>query len=238
MGNAGFVCAFAADVENIKAALEREGEEKVETVGKDTEESKSSKVQLLSPAMFETDAIQEPTLIKDVNIDSLGHFVSVDTDVVYPVFDKCTIGRDTSCSIVLPGKEVSRLHARVLGSRGKVCIETVSRTNKIRVNGLVRIGEVTLMHGDRIQIGREVFEWVRKGTNQVDVTEDTLWGENECSDNNIGKEKVEDFVDVEVEFEGITNEIDLCINKGGVEMGEEIHSDADSVVVEMVNFIK
>ena len=67
--NAGFVCTFAADVENIKAALEREGEEKVETVGKDTEEFKSSKVQLLSPAMFETDAIQEPTLIKDVNID-------------------------------------------------------------------------------------------------------------------------------------------------------------------------
>ena len=39
----------------------------------------------------------------------------------FPVSDNSTIGRDSSCSIMLPGREVSRLHARVF-FRGEVLI--------------------------------------------------------------------------------------------------------------------
>ena len=46
----------------------------------------------------------------------LGHLVSQESGFYFPVPDNSTIGRD---SIMLPGREVSRLHARVFFSQGR-----------------------------------------------------------------------------------------------------------------------
>ena len=45
----------------------------------------------------------------------------------FPVSDNCTIGSDSSCSFMLPGREVSKLHPRVFFSGGEVIIETVGK---------------------------------------------------------------------------------------------------------------
>ena len=45
--------------------------------------------------------------------------------------DNSTIGRHSSCSIILRGREESRLHARVFFSQGEVLIETVSKINNV-----------------------------------------------------------------------------------------------------------
>jgi len=233
---AGFVCTFSADVENIKAALEKKQDDETGS-GK-----KNKEVELISPAMFEKAVSQEPSNEEERESHVLGHLVSTVTEVTYPVFDKSTIGRDTSCSITLPGKEVSRLHARVLCSHGEISLESMSKTNKIRINGSTIERESVLMNGDRVQVGREVFIWQREGLKPCDVTKDTLWGENECSDNHIETEKLD--VDVEgvkekldVDVDG-AKEVALSIIQDHVELEGEVYSDTDSVVVEMVNFIR
>ena len=224
--DAGFVCTFSADVENIKAALEKKQDDEVGSGDKNKQV-----LELISPAMFEKDVSQEPAILKVRDPNALGHFVSLDTGISYSVFDKSTIGRDTSCSIMVPGKEVSRLHARVLSSQGKISIVTMSKTNKVRINGSTVDKEAVLMDGDRVQIGREVFTWQMEGNRPCDVSKDTLWGEMELSDNYIDTEKLK------VNLEGI-KEMVLNNNQEHVEDEGEVFSDADSVVVEMVNFIK
>jgi len=227
---AGFVCSFAADVENIKAALEKKQDDEVGSgSGK-----KNKEVELISPAMFENSVSQEPTNGKDRRDGHvLGHLVSTVTEMTYPVFDKSIIGRDTTCSIILPGKEVSRLHARIMCSHGEISIESMSKTNKIRINGSTIEKEAILIDEDRVQVGREVFIWQREGIEPCDVTKDTLWGEGEreCSDNHIETDKFE------VDVEG-AKDVALSIVQDHVEQEDEVYSDTDSVVVEMVNLIE
>jgi len=222
---AGFVCSFSADVDNIKLAREKKPDDEAGT-GK-----KNKEVELISPAMFEKPASQELSNGKDRDGHVLGHLVSTITEMTYPVFNKSTIGRDTACSITLPGKEVSRLHARVQCSDGGISIESMSKTNKIRINSSTIEKEAILRDEDRVQVGREVFIWQREGVKPCDITKDTMWGEIECSDNHIESDKFE--VDVEV-----VKEVALSIIQDHVELEEEVYSDTDSVVVEMVNFIK
>merc|ERR1719425_152770 len=105
----------------------------------------------------------------------------------------------------------------------------MSKTNKIRINGSIIENEAMLMDEDRVQVGREVFTWQREGLKPCDVTKDTLWGERDCSDNHIETDKFE------VDVEGV-KDVALSIVEDHVEQ-EEVYSDTDSVVVEMVNLI-
>ena len=166
----------------------------------------------------------------------LGHFVVLDTEAVYPVYDnECSIGRDSSCSIMLPGKEVSRLHARVHFSEGKVTMESVSQTNNIRINGVAVNKAVTLIDGDRIHVGREVMTWHREGAKQQEqVSEDTLWGEKDSSENCV---VLDMGVCAVVEEKEIEAAHDRYLEYCGEEVTEKVASDNESVVVEMVNFI-
>ena len=68
--------------------------------------------------------------------------------------DNSTIGRDSSCSIMLPGREVSRLHARVFFSQREVITETVSKINDVSINGMGK--------GSRVQVGKEILVWQRQ----------------------------------------------------------------------------
>ena len=57
----------------------------------------------------------------------LGYLVCRENDFYFPVSDNSTIGSDSSCSFMLPVREVSRLHPRVFFSGGEVIIETVGK---------------------------------------------------------------------------------------------------------------
>ena len=73
--------------------------------------------------------------------------MSSDLGTSFPVSDQCTIGRVSSCSIMLVGREVSRLHARLSLREGEVIVESVGTTNHIRIIGkMIPSGQmVTLM---------------------------------------------------------------------------------------------
>ena len=114
----------------------------------------------------------------------LGYLECKETGITFPVPDLCTIGRDSSCSIMLPGMEVSRLNARVLLREGKVIKGTVSKVNKVRVNGIIVNQVASLKEGDRGQAGSEVLVWHREGFKQKEeISEDNLWGEKDSPDN-------------------------------------------------------
>lgn len=218
--NAGFVCTYAEDVANIKAALEKECDETVtpiEKSGKVAEHKfvNPDKIELISPAMFENVPFEMAMGGKP-----LGHLVSIETEVAFSVEDQCTIGRDPFSSIVLSGKEVSRLHARILSSQGQASIVSVSKTNKVRVNGTA-VDEVAmlLIDGDKVQVGKEVFIWRNNGID----SNSTLCGKNENSD-------------IKMESNEINVEV-MGFSKDNLGKDEDVNSDAESVVVEMVNFI-
>jgi len=69
------------------------------------------------------------------------------------ITDGMTIGRDRSCSVVVPAAEVSRVHA-VLRSDGSLLgIENRSTSNGTRVNGIPVNGQAALHSGDVIELG-------------------------------------------------------------------------------------
>ena len=85
---------------------------------------------------------------------------------------------------MLPGREVSRLHARLFFSQGEVLIETVSKINNVRINGIIVNQVATLKERDRVQVGKEVLVWQREGGKHgEDKSEKTLWGEKDSPEN-------------------------------------------------------
>merc|ERR1719369_1436131 len=145
-----------------------------------------SKVQLISPAMFE-DASAVFRELSDNAEDSqneeahsiLGYLKDAVKECSYPVRDQCTIGRDSSCAVVVEGREVSRLHAKVVYSGGHVTLEPLSKINHVRVNGkVVYLGqEVVLMEGDKVQVGKDVLVWSKEGGDKQQNSEGCEWGE-------------------------------------------------------------
>jgi Protein of unknown function (DUF3662)/Inner membrane component of T3SS, cytoplasmic domain len=67
-----------------------------------------------------------------------------------------TIGRAADNDLVLADSRVSRHHARVAGRRGTLVYADLGSTNGSRVNG-VRVGELVLGAGDRIELGDTVI---------------------------------------------------------------------------------
>lgn len=71
------------------------------------------------------------------------------------------IGRNPTTDITLLDEGISREHALVWwdGDAGHFVIEDLQSTNGTKVNGK-RVRASALSHGDRIQIGRTVFEFL------------------------------------------------------------------------------
>ena len=69
--------------------------------------------------------------------------------------------RDPRCTIILDGKDVSLLHARVKQVDGGVSLETLSKTHRVKLNGsLVLYGrELAMKDKDVVEIGKEKFTW-------------------------------------------------------------------------------
>jgi len=245
--DSGFVCSFAADIAKIKETntkVEKQGDEH------DDLDADTSKIHLISPAMFEEVAAEmvPVDLAPDVlHLDGiclsedkkvLGQLLSTDSGRIYPVTDQSTIGRSSVCSIMVSGREVSRVHARVVVIDDKVAIESLSKTNKIRINGKVSPGdqEVRLMDGDSIQVGREMFVWHSEGGREM-VSQDTNWDEKEetvgpIEDSCVGINE-EELVTQYVEG-GVPPTLEYSIDQKN-----SVSDDSESsVVVEMANFIE
>jgi hypothetical protein len=67
-----------------------------------------------------------------------------------------TIGRSSDNGLVLNDARVSRHHARLQARRGTLVFSDLRSTNGSRVNG-VRVAEVVLGEGDRIEVGDTVL---------------------------------------------------------------------------------
>ena len=70
-----------------------------------------------------------------------------------------TIGRDRSCGVILTAKTVSRAHARLYEDHGMRFVEDQGSANGTKVNDQVIPPHlpVRLRHGDRIQVGPQLF---------------------------------------------------------------------------------
>jgi len=75
---------------------------------------------------------------------------------VFPVqVATATIGRESTCDLVLDDEGLSRVHARVT-TDGGLALEDLGSTNGTYVNG-ARITKVALREGDRVQFGPQVL---------------------------------------------------------------------------------
>lgn len=70
------------------------------------------------------------------------------------------VGRDDSVELRLVEDGVSRVHAKLLASRGKVEVKDLSSTNGTYVNGK-RVTRLDLKEGDKVLIGRSIMKVVR-----------------------------------------------------------------------------
>src|SRR6187431_1228146 len=69
-----------------------------------------------------------------------------------------TIGRKSSCDLVLDDPQISREHARVIVGDSSAAIQDLSSGNGVQVNGRKISGLQRLTVGDRIQIGAYTIE--------------------------------------------------------------------------------
>lgn len=70
----------------------------------------------------------------------------------YPLHGSKLVGREESCDIVVPSRQVSRHHARFSSSKGGVMLEDLGSKNGTYCNGKMIDGSVLLQDGDIIQI--------------------------------------------------------------------------------------
>ncbi|MFZ5470448.1 MAG: FHA domain-containing protein [Myxococcota bacterium] len=77
------------------------------------------------------------------------------------------IGRSSELDMVLVEDMVSRKHAKITFSAGKITIEDLGSTNGTFVNG-EKIKQARLKEGDRILIGTSILKLVHQGANAQD----------------------------------------------------------------------
>ncbi len=63
-----------------------------------------------------------------------------------------TIGREVTCEVVIPDRQVSRFHARLTPTNEGIVLEDLGSKNGVHRNGAPVVGQVTLQDGDTIQI--------------------------------------------------------------------------------------
>lgn len=66
------------------------------------------------------------------------------------------IGRGSDCQIILPERQVSRYHAKILQEHGQYVLHDLGSKNGTHLNGVRVIGSKALRDGDEIQIALRV----------------------------------------------------------------------------------
>ncbi|MDP2272035.1 MAG: FHA domain-containing protein [Archangium sp.] len=80
------------------------------------------------------------------------------------------IGRSSELDIVLVEDMVSRKHAKITLSGGKITIEDLGSTNGTFVNG-EKVKTSRLKEGDRILVGTSILKLVKAGANAVELSD-------------------------------------------------------------------
>lgn len=80
------------------------------------------------------------------------------------------IGRSSELDMVLVEDMVSRKHAKIIFSDGKITIEDLGSTNGTFVNG-EKVKQARLKEGDRILIGTSILKLVHQGAEAANVDE-------------------------------------------------------------------
>lgn len=70
--------------------------------------------------------------------------------------DEFLIGRGGECDLVLPERQVSRQHVKILRENGRFILQDLGSKNGTHLNGKQVIGRVPLQDGDEIQIALAV----------------------------------------------------------------------------------
>ncbi len=96
--------------------------------------------------VFAIPEVRAPSaVLRAVSRDGRQHDIRIDGSLL-------TIGRAADNGLVLDDAKVSRHHARLRARHGMLVLADLDSTNGVRVNG-VRVAEVALGVGDRIEIG-------------------------------------------------------------------------------------
>src|SRR5687768_12275272 len=80
------------------------------------------------------------------------------------------IGRSSELDMVLVEDMVSRKHAKISVSGGKITIEDLGSTNGTFVNG-EKVKQARLKEGDRILIGTSILKLIHQGLGAQDLNE-------------------------------------------------------------------
>jgi hypothetical protein len=81
---------------------------------------------------------------------------------VYELGDELTVGRAAGCQVALADDTfVSQLHARVFRKEGRYFVEDLGSTNGTFLNRKQVSAPIALRRGDRLQVGKTVFEVAR-----------------------------------------------------------------------------
>ena len=100
--------------------------------------------------IFATPAPRAPSaVLREVGRDGREREIRIDGSLL-------TIGRAPDNGLALDDGRVSRYHARLRARHGMLVLSDLDSTNGIRVNG-VRVSEVALGVGDRIEIGSTIL---------------------------------------------------------------------------------
>jgi hypothetical protein len=78
--------------------------------------------------------------------------------MTFPVEDGMLIGSGTECQVRIPGRDVSRWHARLRNAAGRWFIQDVGSYTGIEVNG-ARLKATALNSGDHVRTGSNDFEF-------------------------------------------------------------------------------
>lgn len=70
----------------------------------------------------------------------------------WTISEETRIGRDASCDIVIPDRQVSRIHCRFLVTNDGIYVEDMGSKNGVHVNGTLISNKILLNDGDIIQI--------------------------------------------------------------------------------------
>ncbi len=70
----------------------------------------------------------------------------------WPLASTVVLGRDSTCDIVIPDRQVSRYHARLTPTQEGVILEDLGSKNGTHCNGVALTAPVVLQDGDLVQI--------------------------------------------------------------------------------------
>jgi hypothetical protein len=146
----GYTLAARPTVELVTDPRLPEGEVRVAATFEPPERTAGEAAGVDRTMVYEVPAIRAPSaILRAIGRDGREREVRIDGTLL-------TIGRAADNGLTLDDGRVSRHHARLRARHGMLVLTDLDSTNGVRVNG-VRVAEVALGAGDRIEIGDTIL---------------------------------------------------------------------------------